>query len=91
MLENPQFLEITLKKGPVLHTGIQTEDEYAIWTKFEDSPINEPLMDLVDYEHLGVWKKAVIASGFIGKIFLFSENEAMLLLTLSGDLAKSNN
>jgi hypothetical protein len=91
MLENPQFLEITLKKGPVLHTGIQTEDKFAIWTKFEDSPIKKPLMELADYENLEVWKKAVNASGFIGKIFLFSESEAMLLLKLSGNLNKTNN
>ncbi len=90
MLEKPQLLKALLEKGPVRYTGIQNEDKFAIWTKFDESPIKNPLMELNDYEHLGAWKEALRTSGFFGKIFHFTEDETMLLLKLPGGLAPAN-
>lgn len=91
MLEQPKILKVMLDKGPVLYTGIQTEDEFAIRTEFAETPIANPLMKLSDFVDLDEWKKAVFDSGFYGKIFFLTDDETMLLLKLPGNLEKVNN
>ncbi len=91
LLEKPKLLKVMLEKGPVLYTGTQTEDEFAIRTEFAESPIANSLMELSDFVNLEEWKKAVFDSGFYGKIFFLTDDETMLLLKLPGNLANVNN
>jgi hypothetical protein len=91
MLEKPKILKVMLEKGPVLYTGIQTEDKFAVRTEFAETPIANPLMGLTDFINLEEWKKEVFDSGFYGKIFFLTDDETMLLLKLPGNLAKVNN
>jgi len=80
LISNPELLELTLEKGPVLYTGIQKEDDFAIYTKFDEAPIESPLMPLKDYEHIEDWRKAIDASGFSGYIFYLTKDSISLLL-----------